>query len=339
MPDLDQQLRAVARDLVAGAPAPPPLPAPVAPVPGHPRYRRALVAAAVVALVASVAVAVQGRAPETEVSTEPGTTTPPSTVAAPPPAPLCGSALPFRVTVEGAADEAVPGPPPGEEPAEPGQLVVHWTGDVGAVEVRWPGRPQPLYAEGPVEEPFIGSGRSVSAGRTEFNFVRPGTGPDFTGDVTLDEVGAFGPAPCDLIQLTVRSPIGVSRTGLRPAPESIGGLDLVNLSPRIRERRQGAGPLTAITCHVPPGSGMTPPPNRTSGPDATIRGDQPADVLLAWLATNPRVMPSGWVEFAQPDGTVTYAVEDPLAPGWVSILFVVPAGGGWQFGGSTGSGC
>jgi hypothetical protein len=182
---------------------------------------------------------------------------------------------------------------------------------------------------------------SQGAGRTQLdvhaNIPVGSPGSLFSADVIFDEVGPVGPAPCDLIQLTVWSPDGVLRAGLRPSSGSTGGVDLVSVSPRIRERRPGAGPLTAMSCQVPPGSGMTPPPNRTSGPDATIRGAQPADVLLAWLAANPGAMSSGWVEFAQPDGTVTYAVDAGL--GWASIVFVVPAGGGWQLGGSNSSGC
>jgi hypothetical protein len=69
-----------------------------------------------------------------------------------------------------------------------------------------------------------------------------------------------------------------------------------------------------------------------------MRGPEPADVLLRFVAAMPGTIPSGYVELAEPDGSITYAV-DASGIGWTTILSVVRDADGWYLEGWTSSGC
>ncbi|HEX9968555.1 MAG TPA: hypothetical protein VGB03_00325, partial [Acidimicrobiales bacterium] len=257
----------------------------------------------------------------------------------------CGTDLPLEIEVRGSTSALLPGPAPGRPPAEDGQLVRHWLRPDGSVEFRWPATPAPLYGDGAPSAPTAVVGGVAFPGRSEIDVRRPGsavpTSPDaFEPDVVIARSARGIPvaAPCDVLELAVATAEGEWRSGLRPNPAGISSpYETVDLHPRILERRTvDAAPTTAVRCQGSDRSGT--PPNRSGGPDRAMRGPEPADVLLRFVAAMPGTIPSGYVELAEPDGSITYAV-DASGIGWTTILSVVRDADGWYLEGWTSSGC
>lgn len=91
---------------------------------------------------------------------------------------------------------------------------------------------------------------------------------------------------------------------------------------------------------MPRGRRQGAPPNRHGGPGQSIRGAAPADVLLRFLEANDEFPTSGYVEFTEPDGSMSYAVDGSgRGVGWTTLVNVAPDGGGWVLAGWTSSGC
>lgn len=344
MPDLDTRLRTLVRDLVADAPPPPPFPMGVG-VSELRSARRRLVGA--VAVAAAVGVVVLGVValwplwPEKRITS--GVVASGGDVAVQ--AHTCGTQFPLELEVRGTTSSMLSGPAPGRPPAGDGQLVRHWLRPDGSVELRWPATPAPLYGEGvpPVATAVVGE--VVAPGRSEIDVRRRGSevpaSPDaFEPDVVVARSARGLPvsAPCDVLELTVATADGEWRSGLRPtAGDASSPYERVDLQPRILERRAvDAAPATAVRCQGADRSGT--PPNRSGGPDRTMRGAEPADVLLRFVAAMPGSIPSGYVELAEPDGSITYAV-DASGIGWTTILSVARDADGWYLEGWNSSGC
>ena len=348
MNDLDNELRSVARALVDGAPAPPPFPsASVNALPStrHLARRFAVAAAGVGALVAiagAVLVIASDDATRVVASHGDDTTRPSATRSY-----ACGPEPALRVTVPAAIGGPTDGPAPGTPPLRERQRAIHWTTADGSVELRWPGRTQPLYDDGAAVISTLAAGESVSAGRSEIDVAPAPTATDpattFDPDVVVEsrEAAASAPtAPCDLLELTVVTKDGRWHGGLR-ALVSNGEFGMpaerVDLQPRIIERRSvAAAPHVAIRCQGSDQYGT--PPNRTGGADRSKHGPQPADVLLGYLAAMPGAPPSGYVEMVEPDGSITYGA-DLSGIGWTTLVFLARDGDSWYLEGWTSSGC
>ena len=348
MNDLETELRAVARALVADAPPPPPFATLAgttsASMPRRPDRRVAVVAAVLVLVLVGAAGAaiLLGRDDPARVVAsvrdEAGQPT-----AAPH---RCDGDPALRVTVPDARRGATDGPAPGNPPLAAGQRAIHWSTAEGFVELRWPGRTQSIYDDGASVISTLVASESVSAGRSEID-VHPApnaTDPATTFDpdviVERDAASPSPTAPCDLLELTVATNDGRWHAGLRPLPfdgELRQPAERVDLQPRIIERRAvDVAPRAAISCQGSDQHGT--PPNRAGGADRSISGDTPADVLLGYLAANPGAPPSGYIEMAEPDGSITYAV-DPSGIGWTTLVFAARGGDVWYLEGWMASGC
>lgn len=342
MNDLDTELRSVARALVDGAPPPPPFPnEPLRS--GRQPVQRLIVAAVAVALTGVVGTAiVVGRDNPTDIVASDGDE------------PAGSSAVtPYRCDAEPALRFTVPratgGPTDGQAPRTPplanGQRAIHWSTADGGVEVRWPGRTQPTYNDGTAVVSTLTAGESVSPGRAEIDVAPPNVSDPavrFEPDVIVEspDAEAAPPSPCDLLELTVVTKDGRWHSGLR-AIASTGEFgqpaERVDLQPRIIERRPvDVAPHAAIRCQGSDQNGT--PPNRTGGADRSISGPHPADVLLGYLAATPGAPPSGYIEMAEPDGSITYGV-DPSGIGWTTLVFIGRDGDSWYLEGWTSSGC
>jgi hypothetical protein len=240
----------------------------------------------------------------------------------------------------------VVGTAPSTPPLGGGQRAIHWTTPEGTVELRWPGRAQPIYADGSAIISTLSAGESLSAGRAEIDVAPapdatdPATG--FDADVVVEsrEPAPAPTAPCDLLELTVVTKDGRWHSGLRARAsngESGQPAERVDLQPRIIERRSvDDAPRAAIRCQGSDQYGT--PPNRTGGTDRSISGPQPADVLLGYLAAHPGAPTSGYIEMAEPDGSITYGV-DASRIGWTTLVFLARDGDNWYLEGWTASGC
>lgn len=188
------------------------------------------------------------------------------------------------------------------------------------VEVVWPAPPQPVYGEGPATP--LAVGEVLSPDRSVLDIVAT-PGPD----AAVERTPGVNPAPpCDIVQVTVTTAAGRWTAGYGPD-------GIVDLTPRIVERRQvDAAPATAITCED------RSRPNRVGAAVPEWRGPRPADALLAFLAANPTMPRSGYVEMATPDGHVVYG-NDPGARGWTVLVTVGMQGGAWHVSGWQSSGC
>lgn len=344
MNDLDPALRSLARALTDSAPPPPPFPSDTAKGKSHGRrsilhFAAAAAAAAAIVGVTGTAMFVSRDNPEdivTSVGDHPTTQSY-----------LCDANPAIRVLVPGATNGPTVGPAPGTAPVGDEQRAIHWTGTEGTVELRWPARQPPLYNDGTAVTSTLAASELISAERTEIDAHpvqdRDDPGTMFDPDVIIERPQPGTPrpvAPCDLLELTVITDDGHWRSGLR-AVGSDGDLEaayeLVNLQPRIIERRPvGVAPDTAIRCQGSDRFGT--PPNRTGGPDRSLSGPQPADVLMRYLATTPTAQQSGYVEMTEPDGSLTYGV-DPSGDGWTTLVFVARDGDNWYLDGWTASGC
>jgi hypothetical protein len=329
MADFDDDLRSVARMLVADAPPPPPLSA-VEAVGSGPVWRRPAavlaVAAASAAVIAGAVWVTRDSPRQAEVRTAAGGRTPEVQDA-------CTGPLPFAVEVPGAGD-AVEGPAPGAAEPAAGQVVRHWLRPEGPVEVRWPAAPQRVYGEGAATGPV--AGESIRPDATVID-VAPSTGS--TADAVIRRADAAQVAEgCEVLQLSVTTSAGTWVSGLRrPTNGSQAVYEPVDLQPRIVDRRDvGVAPRQAVPCRGSDANGT--PPNRAGGAQPELRGAEPADALLAFLAANPGSPQSGYVEMRAPDGSITYGA-DPSGGGWTTLVHVRSGSGGWHVAATHMSGC
>lgn len=314
----------------------------------HPLRWLAAAAAVVVAVGVTVAVWSDGdddrdvvTAAGTDEPDEPDEPVASTAMTAAPVPPTCDTTLPGDFTVNGTTGGPIVGPAPGQPPADPGQLVLHWLRADGPVEARWPAPAQPLYGEA---VPFVpGIGMSMTGhegGPTVLHFG--GGDPDEVivdpmtqGDVIVDALVPQA-APCDAIQFT--SPTDQFTLVIEPAGSEFP-LGTDDRHPMIVELRPvDVEPTEALECSGADANGT--PPNRYGGPDPTVTGAEPSDVLRQYLAGQPFSVQSGYVELQEADGSITYAVAPYDAPGWTSIIHVdQDEAGNWYLAGWTSSGC
>ncbi len=257
---------------------------------------------------------------------------------------MCGNELPF--TPIGATDFVGPfegASPDAAEPAEQGQLVVHWTVPEGSVELRWPPNTEyttDVEVRGPTQSDITtavtwGQGtRSGSQTPTLFLAAFPTKISDgtlaplvFVPYSTLPAIDMEG--PCDAVQLDgyVSSP----RPGEGPAKAVVQTLELPaaensdELSVVLDWRRPTLRELVLIVESL---NIDTPPPVldcETHPPDRTrtvVDGptfDTPRQALEALLATNEAFLwpRTGYFELIEPDGSITYGrpLEDGTLEG------------------------
>ena len=259
----------------------------------------------------------------------------------------CAAQPPLDIGVPGASDGALIGTAPGARVAEPGQRVVHWTTTVGSVEVRWPATPPPLYGDTSrlstlhASEMATPTQTAIDVDPPRQDLNRPPT----QADVVIRTAAStrIADPPCDLLELTVVTGDGRWVTGLKATPPSTAPpgsqlpYEVVDLQPRIIERRAvSSAPRTAVRCQGSDQFGT--PPNRSGGPDLSLRSLQPSDVLVGYLSTRPGAPARGYVEMTEPDGSITYGV-DPSGIGWTTLVFVARDHEGWYLKGWTASGC
>ncbi|HEX7165757.1 MAG TPA: hypothetical protein VF230_02135 [Acidimicrobiales bacterium] len=270
------------------------------------------------------------------------TATSPSTTAVPFD---CGTALPIALRVPSATRGPIDGPAPGAPPASEGQLVTHWLRADGPVELRWPASPPLPFGPKTSSASVVDAMTASSPDHMEIDVMRtpaPGEMATWTGaDVVVDRVPApvaTPPLQCDVMQLTIVTTDGQWLAGLRVTPPEQGmPVETVDLQPTVVERRAvDTAPDVAVRCE---GDGRSArPPNRSRGPEPSVRGDEPVDVLTQYIARTPGTARSGYIEMTEPDGSITYASDS--GRGWSVLVFVGrDAAGGWSLQGSNTSGC
>lgn len=232
------------------APVRPLTPRPAWPSPARrPRRRLVVAGVAVVSVVALGVVArLAGSSPEAD--GRPGDVrSGPAPPADREPLPDCGHELPVRVTVSH-AQELVDGPAPGGQPAEPGQVVWHWTRSDAIVEARWPGRPQPHYAadvDGAADSDGgrDGDGRAGDDAATDDDMA-DGDGADQAADEAPGIVMSERPPRIEL-NIGYFGQLHVQSTTIErlPTPGVPEGCELIEL--KVIPRRQFDAPLPGIS--------------------------------------------------------------------------------------------
>jgi hypothetical protein len=313
----DRKMRLVASALVSGAPEPPTLPT-------HPSRKRgkriagrsAIAGVSVFALLLVAAVS------------WPSATTVWTRVSPQGAAPMddpdhCVGSPPVLVSPGGASGENVDGPAPGEPAPEPGQRVWHWPRPEGAVEVRWPARPQATYDPDSSRVSTLTAAQMIRPGRAEVDVDPEGElGPEHSYDI--DIVAEGGPAPadrtanCGTVQVAVITPVGRWVSGLG-APMAGGPPEFVDLQPLVAEHLEmQEPPQEVVGCEGAWDPAI--PATRRTGPRADLSGDRPADALRAYIRSTPGAQRSGYIEMAGSDGSVTFATRSPR--GWTALVRV-----------------
>ena len=340
MNDLDNSLKTLARSVVAAAPPAPDFPDLHIAARPNPRRQRHVVVAGVAASVLGLigAVAVFGGTnsePRTQIHASAGQDESSGSFA-------CPAQPPLRVTPVGAEQSARPGPAPGGRPPAAGQRVVHWVRGDGSIELRWPAEAQEIYATHADRVSTLQTGGVMYPRRLEVD-VDPTdveqAPTSATPDVIIEPSGSDPmAAPCDFMEVTAVTGAGRWVAGFRA--EASGGdhfYEQVDLQPKIGERRAvSVAPKSAIRCQGSDQHGT--PANRSGGADPSMRGAQPSEVLLRYLALTPGAVQSGYVEMTEPNGSITYGV-DPSGDGWTTLLHLASDGDGWYLDGWTSSGC
>lgn len=340
----DQDVAAVLRGAagevwtaVATLPRPVPPGAGAATPPGRVRPVLALVAVATV--VAVVAVGLTGwlggsdrAAPATQdPSSSPtpavtvlpptdGTTLTPDAVrldeTAAPAAPLCGRTLATPIYPPKGWTGPQPGPADGSTaPVLPGQLVVHWSGDGGAFEVRWPADPEDTTPYDPMES---AGATEDEAGNVLMTAPVPGTEPP----CSHLSVAWFGDVPAGYGK-------GVSLGG--PATHNAVFATLISPADQrlvTRTRQVAAAPKHAVPCDGGSvanrrgrgGSGVPPQPTDEQALQAFLDAQGPESGMNA----------SGWTRFREADGGTAFGVPfDGGGDRWVQLVVVEDSGNGW----------
>jgi hypothetical protein len=286
-----------------------------------------------------------------------GTTTtsvPPSTTTESA-APACGTELPYQVTLPEDFIGPMSGPAPhGPHPAEDGQLVMHWLGRGGSVEIRWPANQEYFERAEWGSEPVWGGPDMDFA---LFFSVIPAK------DEWPAEIGGFEllptdlmTGPCDAIQVVTYGPGYDGVLGRRGVAYGANGVEELTIYPDLlRPRDKVLVVETLETTEVPevvecqdgPGVEDVPPNKAGTTPDSSVF-DTPEEALQDILGTDiaetwPNV---GYFELVAPDGTVTYGnplddnSPDPRPDnGLVISVTVIEVEGGWTVTEWETSGC
>lgn len=296
--------------------------------------------------------------PDVAVGEGPIEATPPVTELSPAvtPAPsgyTCGAELPFGIELPGIVEGLTAGPLPGSVPAD-GQLVTHAVGAGLSVEFRWPAGERPdrgpmdsslldtvvgAYMYGPdsvVLELFVNADHEVlvdgpdgSQPFARFNDL------DYSGDNQS----------CTTVEMRLVDDTGGQAfllLGLDTDPddlETTAGIVGDNHPVVVETRTVDTSPTEALLC----GGGVGDvPPNINHSIDTAVVHPEPIDALIAFLAgpDGQGKYQSGYIEFLTADGSVTYARPiEGGGNGYVTIVRVDPADGGWSVTHLTASGC
>ena len=285
-------------------------------------------------------------------TSEPATSTADTsaTTIAPVPVLTCNGELPVPVELPEDFDGPTAGPSPqASEPLEYGQLAVHWTGRDGSVEIRWP--TDSAYRGADVEP--TGTPQNVS-------FIVFGTGgPEVFGD---NPYGFPDPEPgslegdwvandCDVAQLTVYAPSGAPDASVLivGGPESES--PVLRLAPTLPRPGENQLVVETRTVEIVPEvvacQGPSDEPTISDTIADPIVYPTPTEAFEAYVGTVDRWPNVGYVEFLEPDGSITYGrafESDPMtAPtpddGLVIAVSVVPLGDGWAVDAWESSGC
>lgn len=261
-------------------------------------------------------------------NTGPPTTSPPS-AALPADAvavqgtPLCGTSVPVSVYAPPGYRGPLPGPAQGAaQPDLPGQLVAHWTGSAGAVEIRWPAAASSSHATVPVE----GHGSSLSVGEGG-----PG-GPLVVGTMLLKEhkhgcramrLALYGRVPAGLIDR-----LGADATG-DPTFDAVASLVTDPATPLVAAHKHvNRLPSHAVACRgsaVPTRSGRVTGTRPESDPRAALR----AFLEPAGHATSPVRAGRGYRELVDDSGRIAYGKPFAGGEGYVALVRMTHRGGGW----------
>jgi hypothetical protein len=287
--------------------------------------------------------------PDTTTTSVPSTST---TESAPP---ACGTKLPYQVSLPSDFTGPIDGPSPhAPNPAESGQLVVHWLGRDGSVEIRWPSNRE--YLDDAVwGEPAYDRSRYPSSPI----FIGPpvpdidGVERPFVTDVLPTEAMS---GPCDGAQLAIYSPAedggDVEQVGAGFGAGGQEGLVLYPDLPRPRDKVLIVETIETNTipevlaCDGGPGVDFVPRKSDTT-PNGPVFGT-PEEALQHLLNTEvaetwPNV---GYFELVSLDGTVTYGnplddnSPDPRPDnGLVISVTVIEVESGWTVTKWETSGC
>lgn len=276
------------------------------------------------------------------------TTSVPATSSTAPAPPMCGGELPYPVTLPEDFTGPNAGPSPdATDPAEEGQLIVHWLGRDGSVEIRWPANGE--YMEGAVWGGIESEGTRPEPEGDWPMFIGPAF-PDVDG-VDRPTVASVLPTavmsgPCDASQLAIYSPNGDGRdSDLVGATFGPGGQEELVIYPGLARPRDQVLVVETIetdtipqvfACDggpeadfVPTKSGTTPDSSVFATPEEALQDLLGTDTADTW----PKV---GYFELVSPDGTITYGnpyddnSPDPRPDnGLVISVTVVEVEGGW----------
>lgn len=258
---------------------------------------------------------------------------------------VCGDELPYTVALPEDFDGPIDGPSPESgEPAEDGQLVVHWLGRDGSVEIRWPANQE--YLEGAE----WGSDPAWGGPDTDFAlfFAVAPVEDDRRAEIMGSELVPTDlmTGPCDAIQMVAYGPGHDGVLGRRGVAdfEATGGKMLTIYPDLLRPRDTQLILDTVQTDEVPEvvactaGDGSLGPENMTgTAPDKSVY-QSTVEALEAVLNTDvaERWPKTGFFELAHTDGTITYVnpVDDQsLDPqpqdGAVVSITVEQSGAGW----------
>ena len=297
-------------------------------------------------------------APADTTTTEiPGTTTtsvPPTTTTTGSATPACGTELPYQVTLPEDFTGPIDGPSPhAPDPAEDGQLVLHWLGRDGSVEIRWP-----------VNEEYL---EDAVWGESDQNGSRNPESPMFIGPSSPDVDGVERPfvadvlpidamaGPCDGAQLAVYQATEDKVSDLAIATLGAGGPEELLIYPGLDRPRDKVLIVETIetdtipevlACDGGPGADFVPRKAGTN-PNGPVFGT-PEEALLGLLGTEvaatwPKV---GYFELVSSDGIITYGNPyDDYSPdprpddGVVISVTVIEVEGGWTVTEWETSGC
>lgn len=270
----------------------------------------------------------------------------------------CGGELPYQVTLPEDFNGPNMGPSPhAPDPAEEGQLIVHWLGRDGSVEIRWPANAE--YMEGAVWGDTAAEGARPAPEDDWPLFIGPEF-PDVDG-VDRPIVGTILPTavmsgPCDASQLAIYSPNGEGvESDLVAATFGTSGQEGLVIFPELARPRDKALVVETIetdtipevvACDGGPGvdfvpkkSGTTPDSPVFASPEEALQDILGTDIAGTW----PKV---GYFELVSPDGTITYGnpyddnSADPRPEnGLVISVTVVEGESGWSVTKWETSGC
>jgi hypothetical protein len=258
----------------------------------------------------------------------------------------CSSEPPFDVELPDDFAGPVSGmSPQSDESLEPGQSAVHWTGRGGSLELRWPiGRELRLNAD------------DYSAAVGVLFVHRLDGVPEVWSDNPYWLAAEFEESPeidddCEVAQLSLFSAPGERSDALGTVGDPTDDSQILRLAPGLP--RAGFDQLIAQRLEVDdvPGvigcTGNSDPATLSEAVAEPTPYPTAAAALEAFVETRPTWPKLGYVEFVEPDGSITYgsifepdimAEPDP-DNGLVIAVSVTEVDGGWAVVGWASSSC